>query len=102
MGVGMDNRVTVSAYDIIEGGEPPSCRSCAKVGEPNPTLFLGALDWGPVVCGSRMVADFLASSVVLYWDRESASLRGALSPVAIFWYLKLDEDMSVAIWTGCW
>lgn len=102
MGVGMDNRVTVSPYHIIEGGAPPSCRSCATVGEPDPTLILGTRDRRPVVCGSRMVANFLVWSVALYWGGQSASLRGALSPVAIFWYLKPHEDMSVAIRTGCW
>ena len=95
MGVGMDNRVTVSAYHVVEGGAPPSCRSCATVGEPDPALILGTRDWGSVVCGSRMVADFLAWSVALYRDRESSSLRGALSPVAAFWYLKPHMDMSV-------
>ncbi len=102
MGVGMDNRVTVSADYIIEGGAPPSCRSCATVGEPDPALILGAHNRRPVVCGSRMVADFLAWSVALYRGGESASLRGALNPVAIFWYVKPPEDISVAIRTGCW
>ena len=102
MGVGMDNRLTVSADHIIEGGTPPSGRSCATVGEPDPALILGARDRRPVVCGSRMVADFLAWSVAFYWDRKGASLWGALSPVAIFWYLTPHEDMSVAILIGCW
>ena len=102
MGVGMDNRVTVSAYHIIEGGAPPSCRSCATVGEPDPALILGARDRRSVVCGSRMVTDFLAWRVALYWVGESASLRGAFSAVAIFWHLKPHADMSVAIRTSCW
>ena len=102
MGVGMDNRVTVSADHIIECGASSSGRSCATVGESDPALILGTRDWRPVVCGSRMVADFLAWSVTLYRDREGASLRGALSAVAIFGYLISYEDMSMAIRTGCW
>ena len=93
MGVGLDHRVAVSADDIIKGGTSSGSRPGATVGEPNSPLIMGSHIGRSIVCGGRMVAGFLVWRITVYWVRQSASLLGDISPVAIFWDIDEHEGL---------